>query len=239
MYRSSLSGAPEPLEGALRLVGLQSAALVTNAETGDAVALLGDDGDPATFGAVPVGVLEEIRKRTLERGPVAAHEDRFGRDGLDCWVGVSGGLRKLVELDFLCRRFGRLLAGQDEQVVGEAGKPLGILLQLRDELLGKAVPPQIRDVAAQCGERRPQLVRGVREEAAFGFARPLEAGQHRVQRRPEPAHFVRRCGLRQTAPRVAGALDLRSGVGELSERAQGSAHQEGDCTRGQGRGDER
>ena len=183
-------------------------------------------------------VLDEVRERALERRPVAA--DATGAGASTATDPSAPAARASSSSRTSSRgRLGRLLAGEGEQVVGEPREPLGILLELLDELGRRAVAREVRDVAAQRGQRRAQLVRGVGEEAALGVARPLEAGEHRVQRRREPPDLVGRRGLGQPAARVARALDLRGRVGEPSERPQRSAHQHGERDRGERRGSER
>ena len=136
-------------------------------------------------------VLDEVGERALERRPVAAHANRPRRTSLHGGIRLLGRLSEQIEPDFADRSVGSLLTREDEQVVRQPGETLGIALQLLHELRRLTVPPQIRHVAAQRGERGAQLVRGVGEEAPFRVARVLEAGEHRVQRRPQPPHLVR------------------------------------------------
>ena len=133
--------------------------------------------------------------------------------------------------DLLLGRQRRLLPREREQVVGKAREPVGVGLEVVDQLRRRAVTREVRDVPAQRGQRRAQLVRRVGEEAALGVARALEAGEHRVQRRREPADLVVRCGLGQPPPCVAGPLDLARRAGEPRERLQRAAHQERDGER--------
>jgi len=84
----------------------------------------------------------------------------------------------------------------------------------------------MRDVAAQRGQRRAQLVRGVREKPALRVARALEAVQHRVERRREPADLVRSMRIGEAPARVPRPPDLAGGSIESRERLQGAAHQQ-------------
>ena len=111
-------------------------------------------------------------------------------------------------LSWPCARGARFLPRQREQVVGEPSEALGVRLEIGDQVRRRAVAREVRDVPAQRGQRRAELVRGVGEEPPLGLARPLEAVEHRVQRRREPADLVVAVGSRQAPARVAGALDL-------------------------------
>ena len=92
--------------------------------------------------------------------------------------------------DLLGRRRRGFFAREREQVVRQLGKPLGVGLEIGDERRRRAVPRKVRDVAAQRGQRRAQLVRRVGQEAPLRFARTLERVEHGVQRRREPPDLV-------------------------------------------------
>ena len=97
---------------------------------------------------------------------------------------------------------------------------------------------KVGDVAAQRGQRRAQLVRGVREEAALGIARALEAREHRVERCRQAPDLVPLHRLRQATARVARPLDVGRGARESLEWDERAAHQDGDGGAGQYRGAE-
>ena len=80
------------------------------------------------------------------------------------------------------RGAGRVLAGEREQVVEQGRQPRGVGLDVGEHRGIGAVAGHVGGVAAQRGQRRAQLVRGVADEAVLGLARALERGEHRVQR---------------------------------------------------------
>jgi len=164
--RPTAVSSPEAVKGPVRLIGLQAAALVADAQYRRPVILARADDDLAARRAVPVRVFDEIGERTLERRAVASHRHRAGCKSLDGRIRLRDGPREGVEPHLLDCGLGRLLAGQHEQVVGERREALGIALELLDQLGGLPVTPQVRHVAAQSGQRRAQLVGGIREEGA-------------------------------------------------------------------------
>ena len=122
-------------------------------------------------------------------------------------------------------------------------QPLGVRLEVGHERRRRTVAGQVRDVAAECGQRRAQLVRGIGEKAPFRLPRALEAVEHRVERGCETAHLVGAVRIWQSPARVARAPDLAGGAIETRERLQRPAHEEcsGRCTDagGEQRGDHR
>ena len=99
-------------------------------------------------------------------------------------------------------------------------------LELGDRLGVGTVAGEVVDVAAQRGQRRAQLVRGVGEEAALGLARALERWRaSRSACRASSPHLVARGRGRQAALGVAGALDVRGARGQPAERAQRAARE--------------
>src|ERR1700686_4941302 len=129
----AVPASPEAGEGVLLLLVSEATSLVGDAESRDAVHLLGSDRDRAALRAVKPRVLNEVRERALESGPVALDGDSLCHVGLDAWLS-RGRPSDLVEPDKLRRGLGRLLPREDEQVVGEAGELLGAFLQLANEL---------------------------------------------------------------------------------------------------------
>ena len=69
-------------------------------------------------------------------------------------------------------------------------------------------------------------MRRIGEEAPLAVARPLERGEHPVQRLGEPPDLVDRLRLRQPAARVPAALDLGRGGRQPPERRQRAPHQQ-------------
>ena len=74
-------------------------------------------------------------------------------------------------------------------------------------------------VAAQRGERRAQLVRGVADEPLLGLARALERREHRVQGLGQLADLVARRRHRQALGGVAAALDAARARRQPPQRA--------------------
>ena len=104
---------------------------------------------------------------------------------------VDRFLRQHVELDV-----GRLEVGPLARELDEVRDEQAHLLELADDVAEQRLALLVREVApagehldvrAQARQRRPQLVRGVRDELALRALRLLERGQHRVEARAEPA----------------------------------------------------
>src|SRR6266536_1826854 len=102
---------------------------------------------------------------------------------------------------------------------GQAGNPVLLLGADRDPAAFRPVELGVPDdVREQRRQRSSQLVRCVSEEATLVVAGPLEARQHLVQRRRERPDLVAGSGLREAAARIAGTLDVRRRLRQLSER---------------------
>ena len=109
---------------------------------------------------------------------------------------------------------GRVLAGEREQVVEQVREPLGVVLEIGQHLGVRAVLRDVGGVAAQRGQRRPQLVRRVGDEAALGLARALERREHRVQRLGERADLVLGAGRREALRRSRPSRRSRARAAE-------------------------
>ena len=144
--------------------------------------------------------------------------DRVGADALE--VDRLGAQRPaLVEL------------GQEEEVLDQPAHPGRLLLNPLERLaparlVGEAAPGQQLRVPPDGRERRAQLVRGVGHELAQAFLglrllreRPLDLGQHLVQRAPEPADLGPVLSFGHPLGQVARRDGARR-VGHLAERAQ-------------------
>ena len=178
---------------------------------------------------------DEVADGALERRPLAEHDRRLG----DHLVGARLA-RELGEVDGLAAdRRGRVLARERQQVVEQHAEPGGVGLDVGQHLGVGAVPGRVREVAAQGGQRRPQLVRGVADEALLGRAGALERGEHGVERLRERADLVAHLGIRQPARGVAGALDLARARRQAAQRTQRAPRQDGGQPGRHQRGDDR
>ena len=84
-------------------------------------------------------------------------------------------------------------------------------------VLGQAAGRQQLDVRAQTRQRRPQLVRRVRDELPLRAERPLERCQHLVEGLAEPRELVATRGLHPSR-RVSGRRDALGGVDQPAHR---------------------
>ena len=187
---------------------------------------------------VPARVLDEVRERPLERGPVAAHRHRLAARR----PRQPDRLRARASSSSATTSPGGAAASSRESASRSSAsraRRSRVLLELGDELRRRAVPREVGDVAAQRGQRRAQLVRGVGEEAPLGVARALEAASIAFSVCREPADLVVRRRLGQPPARVAGALDLGRGVRRAAERPKRAPHQQRERGRRRGRGDQR
>src|SRR5262245_22741685 len=98
--------------------------------------------------------------------------------------------------------------GEGEKLLGEAREPLDLVeagaerVFVLDALA--RTPKRHFELRAEAGERRAQLVRGVRGEAPLSFEGLLDAPEHLVERLHEPSDLVApaRMGKRSEERRV-------------------------------------
>ena len=225
----SSSSAPEARERDLALLRAQPGPLVTHGQAGLAVCLLDGDLDSTGLRTVELGVLDQVRDGTLERGAVAAHARRPG-DDVD--VGGFGCACEVVQSDDLAWRCRGLLARECEQVIGETREARGVLLEVGDELGRGTVTCEMGNIAAQGRQRRTQLMRGIGEKATLALPAALEAREHRVQRLGEATDLVARQWLRQAVGGVAGPRDPRGALGQVAERPECAPHHQRDSRPG-------
>ena len=93
-------------------------------------------------------VLQQVRDRPLERRPVATHTYRLGGDH-DPSVAASERGYEPVERNVVRGRRCSLLAADRNQVASEPHQPLGVLLEVCDQLRASTMPGQVSDVALQ------------------------------------------------------------------------------------------
>ena len=85
------------------------------------------------------------------------------------------------------------------QLLDELGHQCGHLGELADDVVEQLLPLVVRhvpvpsehlDIRAQAGQRRSQLVRGIRDQLPLGAVGLLERRQHRVEACGQPAELV-------------------------------------------------
>ena len=236
--------APEALERALGLRGREAGALV-----GDATIRARSPvaRRPSTVIAPPGGpCLRALRDEVARRARSSAgRSPRTGTGVRRRRTSTSGVLgrraRELGEVD-AARRGGRggVLAREREQVVEQRAEPRGVGLEVGEHRRVGAVARDVGGVAAQRGERRAQLVRGVADEAPLGLARALERGEHRVERLGQLADLVAARAARAAARAASpAALDRARAGRQARQRPQRAAREEGGEQRGERGGRER
>ena len=122
-----------------------------------------------------------------------------------------------------------------QQILDEHAHARRLVLDARHRLgdvlgLCRRADPEQLGVPADRGQRRAQLVRGVREEAAQALLagaalgeRLLQAREHRVERQAEAADLRARLGVVDAARQVAGG-DRAGRRADRVQRAQPDAH---------------
>ena len=115
-------------------------------------------------------------------------------------------------------------AGDHEQVVGQAGQPLGLLAGAghRAPQLGHGPGAAVGQLqlGPEDGQRRAELVAGVGDEVALALQRPVDALEHLVERLAQPAHLVPGLGHGQPGPGLR-AGDLGGPAAHRLDRLQG------------------
>ena len=163
--------------------------------------------------------------------------------GLDRPRGLERLGDDLLERDRLeLERPALVEVGEQQQILDEDAHPLGLAADPGHRALevvgpaGGAAGEEL-GVGADCGERCPELVRGVGHEAAQlalgGLERPqrrvtrrdglLDVGEHRVEGEAQAADLGARLGALDALREVAGG-DRVGGLADLVERAQPEAH---------------
>ena len=228
----------EALEGSGRPVGVEAGAGVANLHHAVLAAPPGRDGDRRVARGVDEGVAHEVGHHLAEAVLVAVDDDASlgrgshrpaGRHGA-C---VGGGVdREHPEVDGLSfQRPALVEPGQQEEVVDELSHPprLGLgaphrLVAFRGVVESPAAV-QLR-VAADGRHRRPQLVRGVGDELPEPFLRrlligerPLQPGEHRVQRLPELSGLGAGGSVGHPLGEIGATRDGRGGPRHRLERA--------------------
>ena len=139
-------------------------------------------------------------------------------------VVVDGGAGGGGEVDRLAARQRLLAAGEHHQRVEQALRPVGGLehdlahvAQVGDR--GVGVGERDLDLGADHGQRRAQLVAGVRDEAALAVERGLQPVEHPVERVGELAQLVARAGHRDPLPQPL-LSDAAREAGHTAERRE-------------------
>ena len=206
-------GAPEALEQRVGVVGGQAGAVVAHLEPDLLLPGADADVDRAPGGRVHERVAQQVAEHLAQLVGVAEHDRRAVAGDLDRAVGggragVGGGVAgELGEVDLAVRRVDDLVEPrQRQQVLDEHAHARRLVLDPPHrplDLVGLArrAHPEQLGVAADRGQRRPQLVRRVGDELAQAVLarlplgeRALEAVEHRVEREPDAADLGARVG---------------------------------------------
>ena len=125
----------------------------------------------------------------------------------------AGGNRGQLE-----RHRSRLELGEVEQLLDEGAEPLDLLEhlahRLRRDLLDAV--DEVLEPGPECADRRPELVRGVRDEVAAHAVGLVQLRGHRVERARELSHLVP--GGRGDPPGVVAACHRAGGRHHLPQR---------------------
>ena len=169
--------APEALEGVLQRGGVEARALVGDADPSArsparaTVTVIAPPAGPCTRALrTRLATARSSASRSPSTSAPSSHDDPRVR--------IAGHRRAgdLLQRDRLAgQRRRRILARQREQVVEQRAQPRRVGLDVGEHGRVGAVLGHVGGVAAQRGERRAQLVRGVGDEALLGRARPLAA----------------------------------------------------------------
>ncbi len=228
--------AVEPLENPLPVCRGNARSLVLDAQPRETVVTCDRDRDGAP--AVPAGVLDQVAERALERGTVAADEDRLGvnRDAL------GGDLpREVVEREILGRGRRGFFSRERKQIVRELGEPLCIRFQVGDQCGGRSRgardAPRFRAArsgafAARETHRRETCARRrgrVRARRASCSASSRAAPLRPDAAGPAAGAGHRRCG-RSPLPRDrdARAVAARRASGARQQHRRCRRHERGD-----------
>jgi hypothetical protein len=150
-------------------------------ELEEAVTLTGFE--PHGPGSVPQGVLDEVPKRLLEPPPVGEHLEARGNNDLDLALRIGRApaepCRNRVEqlshgnVRSAQRQRSGVDAREQEQIVGELRKPVGLLprrAKRRDELgRRRMVGKRELDLRLHQRERRAELVACVGHQRSLAF----------------------------------------------------------------------
>jgi hypothetical protein len=153
---------------------------------------------------VAQGVVDEVAQRLLEAQAIGGEIDVDGREHAQLGAALARSpceaLADATEhiIDAYLRGADRepalVRTRDDEQVLGQLHQAIGLLhrrAQRVHELAGRAALPQCElQLRLEDRQRRAQLVAGVCDERPFPFERGLQAFEHPVQRRPQPADLV-------------------------------------------------
>ena len=175
-----------------------------------------------------------MRVAEHDGGAVAADLDRAVGGGR---VGVGDGVaREMGQVDVGVRGVGHLVEPRErQQVLDQHAHARGLVLdpphRLLDVLVGaRGAHPVQLGVAADRGERRAQLVRGVGDELAQAVLARLALGEgalepveHLVERNADAADLGALVGRLDAVGEVA-ARDPPGGVADAVEREQAVAH---------------
>ena len=200
--------------------------------------------DRRAGGRVDERVAQQVAEHLAQL--VAVADDLGGAVDLQCDLAAGRGGAPVVdrvadergEVELGVRRVGHLVeAGQGQQVLDQHAHPRRLVLDAPHRLLdlgrvARGAHAEQLGVAADRGQRRAQLVRGVGDEAPqailAGLALaegPLEAVEHRVERDAQAADLGARVRRLDAVGEVA-AGDRARRVPHAIQRQQADAHDE-------------
>ncbi len=212
----------EALEDPLALVFGDAQAAVFDSQPGTARTLATTDRHRAAFRRIAQRIVEQVAEQFLEQQAIAPHE---GGPQLETEVDVLGdgrrqpGFSRLAG-DLLQGNLGlglgerRLCPGQGEHLVDQMGEALGGCPNAFQ--LGRGIRRRFADagfdLSLQRGDRRTQLVGGIRDEIALAGQRTIEALQQLIDFRHHRLHLLRDIDPHrpQVGLRAAGQLLIRS-----------------------------
>ena len=229
-------------KSSLGVVGRQAGAVVAYLEADRPVLARGADADRGPGRRVDERVAQQVGEDLAQLVGVAGDGDPLLDTTVDLAVGrgrarvVDRVADEAAEVDLDVRGVRDLVeAGEGQEIFHEHAHARRLLLDAPHRLLdvgglaGGAHAEEL-GVAADRGQRRAQLVRGVGEELAQAVLarlargeRPLEAVEHRVERDAEAADLGARVG-RLDAVRQVAAGDRAGRVAHAVEREQPDAH---------------
>ena len=224
-----------------------SVARVAHGDDDLAVIGLRGNGHLAALRRVPHGVLEQVGEDLREVVRIRARgepvRDADGeRDALAFEAGqreLDGHLDRLPEIDRLERRVSVTVADRElVERAREPDEPVRLLAERGERLRGRrndAVAQRL-EVSDQVGERRAQLVSGVRDELGAKPFLLLQTRGHEVERRRERRDLARSgdghahvaCSVGHAARRLGDAAERGGEPTREEDREQHAPHDPGE-----------
>jgi hypothetical protein len=219
-------------------LGGNADAVVADVEYRIGALALDAQGDAPAARGVLDGVVEQIHDHLLEARPVALHRHPARSCAGDTQllvlgeqthlIGGGAGQLRQVKAHPFGRGFTGIQARQREQTLDDLGEARDLLEHAAEGLTGLTLQPlilrQALKLPAHDGERRAQLVRGVRDELLGAVDRILEARDHVIERHREALELIAAAHHRQPLAQVVLG-DLLGLAGDARHRIQRPSHQ--------------